>query len=100
MRLVAKDSAEDHHLEEARKWIYKREGLERADFPDCCSYGPIQFDDPFKWRGVIFGPIGSPYQDGAFFVSIDLPYDYPLKPPEIKFKTKVCVYVCMYVQIN
>ncbi|KAM6544670.1 hypothetical protein CsatB_025406 [Cannabis sativa] len=81
-------------MEETREvkmkhWIYKREGMEDGDFPVCCSYGPMSWDDPFKWQGVIFGPSGSPYEDGVFFLSIDLPQQYPSKPPHIKFLTKI-----------
>ncbi|XP_010107794.2 ubiquitin-conjugating enzyme E2 11 [Morus notabilis] len=75
--------------EALRHWIYKRERIEEADFPACCSYGPISWENPSKWQGVILGPPGSPYEDGVFFLSIDLPDEYPSKPPTIKFKTKV-----------
>ena len=74
--------------------IYRREG--RGDFPDCCNYGPISLEDPFRWKGAIFGPIGSPYEDGVFFLSIDLPRDYPSKPPKIKFITKVQNFIHYY----
>lgn len=70
-------------------WILKREGMEGADFPVCCSYGPVNWENPYKWQGVILGPSGSPYEDGVFFLSIDLPNEYPCKPPHIKFLTKV-----------
>ncbi|PON92526.1 Ubiquitin-fold modifier-conjugating enzyme [Trema orientale] len=69
--------------------IYQREGIYKADFPEFCSYGPVCWEDPLKWQGVIFGPPYSPYEGGVFFLSIDLPQDYPSKPPTIKFTTKV-----------
>lgn len=84
MCFVVKDSEALGH------WIYKRERIEEADFPAYCSYGPISWENPSKWQGVILGPPGSPYEDGVFFLSIDLPDEYPSKPPTIKFKTKVC----------
>ncbi|XP_008224507.1 PREDICTED: ubiquitin-conjugating enzyme E2-17 kDa-like isoform X1 [Prunus mume] len=73
----------------AEHWIYKREGFRKVDFPTHCSYGPVNEDEPFKWQGVIMGPPYSPYEGGVFFLSIDLPQDYPTKPPTIKFLTKV-----------
>ncbi|KAK9933231.1 hypothetical protein M0R45_020434 [Rubus argutus] len=73
----------------ARHRIYQREGFIKPDFPTHCSYGPVNHEDPFKWQGIIMGPPGSPYEDGVFFLSIDLPNDYPATPPIIKFLTKV-----------
>lgn len=73
----------------AEHWIYRREGFRKVDFPTHCSYGPVNEDDPFKWQGVIMGPPYSPYEGGVFSLSIDLPQDYPTKPPTIKFLTKV-----------
>nr|XP_011462660.1 PREDICTED: ubiquitin-conjugating enzyme E2 11-like [Fragaria vesca subsp. vesca] len=78
-----------HDRELARHGIYQREKFIKADFPTHCSYGPVSLEDPCKWQGVIMGPPGSPYEDGIFFLSIDLPDDYPTRPPIIKFLTKV-----------
>ena len=45
--------------------------------------------DIFVWDGFIFGPQGSPYQGGAFKISIIYPHDYPFRPPKITFKTRI-----------
>ena len=42
-----------------------------------------------KWDAVIFGPEGTPYENGLFRLSIDIPGKYPFVPPLIKFITKV-----------
>lgn len=76
-----------------KHWIYEREGLGKVDFPSHCSYGPLNEDDPYKWEGMIMGPLDSPYEQGAFFLSIDLPPEYPNKPPTIKFLTKVRIHI-------
>merc|ERR1719163_1703534 len=41
------------------------------------------------WKGYFRGPDGTPYEGGWFTVDIRISADYPFKPPEIKFDTKV-----------
>ena len=46
-------------------------------------------DDMFLWQATLAGPIGTPYEDGIFFVSIEVPLDYPFRPPKISFQTPI-----------
>lgn len=46
-------------------------------------------DDCFKWCAYITGPEGTPYEGGRFEMQIDIPQDYPHKPPSVKFITKI-----------
>jgi ubiquitin-conjugating enzyme (huntingtin interacting protein 2) len=39
--------------------------------------------------GVIKGPPGSPYDGGTYSLDIQIPPEYPFRPPIIKFATKV-----------
>lgn len=43
----------------------------------------------FSWEGELYGPKDSPYEGGTFKISIDIPNEYPLRPPLIKFRTSI-----------
>ena len=78
----------------------KRINKEIAEF---CKDPPEDFvlcnvDDQIDhWSAVIFGPVGTPYEGGAFFLNIKIPHDYPFKPPFVRFTTQI--YHCN-VQLN
>ncbi|KAN0041551.1 hypothetical protein ACTFIV_004093 [Dictyostelium citrinum] len=56
--------------------------------PSWCSAHLV--DDNFqKWKATVQGPEGSPFEKGVFSMDIDIPADYPFKPPTLKFTTKI-----------
>ncbi|VDH90901.1 Hypothetical predicted protein [Mytilus galloprovincialis] len=56
--------------------------------PPGCSAG-IVGEDICTWLGSIPGPDESPYYGGVFFLLILIPRGYPMKPPNVKFTTKI-----------
>jgi ubiquitin-protein ligase len=50
---------------------------------------PIDDTDLFHWAALIRGPAGTPFENGVFRLSITVPTQYPLEPPQVRFVTKV-----------
>ena len=46
-------------------------------------------DNLFVWNAIICGPEDTVYESGAFPLQILFPDDYPLRPPQVRFMTKV-----------
>ncbi|KUI66027.1 Ubiquitin-conjugating enzyme E2 pex4 [Cytospora mali] len=52
--------------------------------------GPVSEDDLLTWEAVINGrDVGGGYDEGRWLLSIQIPTNYPLAPPAVRFVTPV-----------
>lgn len=56
--------------------------------PHYVTGGPKD-DNIYHWEATIQGPDDTDYKDGVFILDIQIPKEYPFKPPICKFKTKI-----------
>ncbi|KAI4131739.1 MAG: hypothetical protein LQ338_001061 [Usnochroma carphineum] len=49
----------------------------------------VHDDDLYKWLITLVGPEDSPYAGGNFKLHVTLPTEYPFKPPQINWQTKI-----------
>jgi ubiquitin-conjugating enzyme E2 D len=61
--------------------------IEQSGITNCFA-GP-ETENIFRWTATIIGPDDCPYSGGIFRLEIQFPVDYPFKPPQIKFITRV-----------
>ncbi|KAJ2349054.1 E2 ubiquitin-protein ligase peroxin 4 [Coemansia erecta] len=54
------------------------------------SLAPASDDNLLLWTAVLRGPSDTPYRGGLFHLRIDIPEQYPIKPPALTFVTPVC----------
>ncbi|AET40442.1 E2 ubiquitin-conjugating protein UBC1 Ecym_6038 [Eremothecium cymbalariae DBVPG len=60
------------------------------DDPDAnISLSFVSESDIHHLKGTFLGPPGTPYHGGKFVVDIQVPLEYPFKPPKMQFDTKV-----------
>ncbi|KRY55751.1 Ubiquitin-conjugating enzyme E2 1 [Trichinella britovi] len=46
-------------------------------------------DSIFVWEAIVFGPPGTPYEDGTFKLQLKFTEDYPNRPPQVKFLSPI-----------
>ena len=60
----------------------------------------IDKNDPLHWKGVVYGPENSPYENGKYDISINFEEDKPNEKPRIQFLTKIYHYTKNYFLIT
>ncbi|XP_054152559.1 uncharacterized protein LOC128951332 [Oppia nitens] len=46
-------------------------------------------DNALEWKAYLNGPEGSPYEGGVFEIDLTFPAEYPMRVPDIRFKTQI-----------
>ena len=46
-------------------------------------------DDLSRWEVLVYGPSETPYEGGRFKLIVNIPLDYPFRPPKVHFETKI-----------
>lgn len=57
--------------------------------PKGIQAAPKEADSIFVWEAVIFGPPNTAWEEGIFKLQLNFSEEYPAKPPQVVFKTKV-----------
>lgn len=60
----------------------------QQDPPTGVSGAPSE-DNIMLWNTVIFGPNGTPFEDGTFRLTIEFTEEYPNKAPTVRFVSKM-----------
>jgi ubiquitin-conjugating enzyme E2 D/E len=56
---------------------------------DLCTYTRLFDDNMFEYLGTIQGPLETAYSNGLFHIRVHIPTEYPFRPPNYAFITKI-----------
>lgn len=59
-----------------------------TEYPNIISLEPQ--DSLFQWKSIISGPIETPFENHQWELTIEIPQNYPIAPPSVKFVNKIC----------
>eukprot|EP00386_Alphamonas_edax_P008498 GDKI01027832.1.p2 GENE.GDKI01027832.1~~GDKI01027832.1.p2 ORF type:complete len:173 (-),score=43.94 GDKI01027832.1:117-635(-) len=73
---------------QARKRLLRDFKKLQNDPPTGISGAPLN-NDIMHWHAVIFGPEDTPWEGGTFQLEVKFSEEYPNKPPQVKFITRM-----------
>ncbi|KAH3676086.1 hypothetical protein WICMUC_002383 [Wickerhamomyces mucosus] len=78
----------------ATKRLMKEFSLIKKEIKSNPEYSNVIFLEPldnlFEWRCILKGPAKTPFEQGKWELSVQVPEQYPIQPPKLKFKNKIC----------
>ena len=80
--------ANHHHLGDLSLSLSLSLSLLQSRFSDLFRAWPLE-GDIFEWHFTLRGPLDTPYARGLYHGRLQLPTDWPFKPPDLFFMT-VC----------
>jgi len=78
-------------MSKAEKRLQKElEKLQKDPVPGCTAkLRDEKSKNYYEWEAYIEGPKESPYENGIFRLHLAFPKNYPIKPPQVTFKTRI-----------
>ncbi|KAI9272361.1 ubiquitin-conjugating enzyme/RWD-like protein [Helicostylum pulchrum] len=61
-----------------------------AQHKEIIRLSPDNDEDLLQWSAILAGLPETPYEGGQFELAIQVPNNYPIHPPSIKFVTTIC----------
>ncbi|KAG5356892.1 Ubiquitin-conjugating enzyme E2 pex4 [Yarrowia sp. E02] len=74
----------------SQKRLIKELAAYKKDPNPCLASLSADGDNLYKWTAVMRGTEGTAYENGLWQVEINIPENYPLQPPTMFFRTKIC----------
>ncbi|KAG0169340.1 hypothetical protein DFQ28_003714 [Apophysomyces sp. BC1034] len=65
-------------------------GRDAKNHPEIVELAPQSDEDLLTWTAKLGGLEGTPYEGGIFDLTIRVPSNYPIHPPNIHFVTTIC----------
>ncbi|KAJ2323365.1 E2 ubiquitin-protein ligase peroxin 4, partial [Coemansia sp. RSA 2673] len=66
-----------------RRLLKELQDTQNDPSEEIVSLAPVDDESILRWRAVLRGPRDSPYEGGCFELRIDVPEQYPIRPPTL-----------------
>jgi len=83
-------SSASNSMNASKRLLKEIKDYEKSPNPVLASLGPIDDDDLLHWSAVLLGSAGTIYESCQWTIDIQIPEQYPHKPPLMVFKTPCC----------